>query len=68
MRTPNWALRRRHRHHPRHTLIGLTNYTSYTVTLNDMLDSIPFLTDTMRVMPTDGAVYLPLVLKAYGRF
>jgi hypothetical protein len=33
-----------------------------------MLDSIPFLTDTMRVMPTDGLEYLPLVLKAYGRF
>jgi hypothetical protein len=51
-----------------YTLTGLTNYTWYTVTLNAMLDSIPFLTDTVRVMPTDWLVYLPLVLKAYGGF
>jgi len=45
-----------------YTLTGLTNYTWYTVTLNGMLDSTPFLTDTVRVMPTDIFVYLPVVL------
>jgi len=44
-------------------LTGLTNYTWYTVTLNAMLASTPFLTDTVKVMPTDRFVYLPLVLK-----
>jgi hypothetical protein len=47
-----------------YTLTGLMNYVWYTVTLNAMLDSTPFLTDTVRVMPTDRFVYLPLVLKA----
>jgi hypothetical protein len=46
-----------------YTLTGLTNYVWYTVTLNAMLDSTPFLTDTVRVMPTDRFVYLPLVMK-----
>ena len=46
-----------------HTLTGLTNYAEYTVTLNAMLDSTPFLTDTVRVMPTDRFVYLPVVIK-----
>jgi hypothetical protein len=46
-----------------YTLTGLTNYTFYTVTLNGMLASAPFLTDTVTVMPTDIFVYLPLVLK-----
>ena len=46
-----------------YSLTGLTNYTRYTVTLNGMLDSTPFLTDTVRVMPTDIFVYLPLVLR-----
>ncbi len=46
-----------------YTLTGLTNYTWYTVTLNAMLESTPFLSDTVRVMPTDIFVYLPLVLK-----
>jgi hypothetical protein len=46
-----------------YTLTGLTNYQWYTVTLNAMLDSTPFLTDTVRVMPTDRFVYLPLVLR-----
>jgi hypothetical protein len=49
-----------------YTLTGMTNYTLYTVTLNAMLDSTPFLTDTVKVMPTDIFVYLPLVLRAYG--
>jgi hypothetical protein len=46
-----------------YTLTDLTNYTWYTVTLNAMLDSTPFLTDTVRVMPTDRFVYLPAILK-----
>jgi Purple acid Phosphatase, N-terminal domain len=44
-----------------YSLTGLTNYTWYTVTLSAMLDSTPFLSDTVRVMPTDRLVYLPLV-------
>ena len=46
-----------------YTLTALTNYVWYTVTLNAMLDSMPFLTDTVAAMPTDLFVYLPLVLK-----
>jgi len=46
-----------------YTLTGLTNYAWYTVTLNGVLDSATFLTDTVRVMPTDIFVYLPLVLR-----
>ena len=46
-----------------YTLTGLDNYIWYTVTLNAMLDSTPFLTDTVRVMPTDRVVYLPVILK-----
>ena len=46
-----------------YTLTDLTNYTWYTVTLNAMIDATPFLTDTVRVMPTDRFVYLPLVSK-----
>ena len=42
-------------------LTGLANYTWYTVTLNAILDTMPILTDTVRVMPTDRFVYLPLV-------
>ena len=48
-----------------YTLTGLTNYTWYTVTLNAMLDSTAFLTDTVRVMPTDISIYLPLVLRNF---
>jgi len=48
-----------------YTLTGLTNYTWYTVTLNAMLDSTPWLSDTVRVMPTDIFVYLPLVMRGY---
>jgi len=47
-----------------YTLTGLTNYTWYTVTLNAMQGITPFLTNTVRLMPTDWFVYLPLVLKA----
>ena len=44
-----------------YTLTSLTNYAWYTVTLNAMLDSTPFLTDSIVLMPTDRLVYLPLV-------
>jgi hypothetical protein len=46
-----------------YTLTDLTNYAWYTVTLNAMLDSAPFLTDTVRIMPTDIFVYMPLVMR-----
>ncbi|HDQ73498.1 MAG TPA: hypothetical protein ENN19_15595 [Chloroflexi bacterium] len=46
-----------------YTLTGLTNYTWYTVTLSAMLETTPILSDTVRVMPTDRFVYLPLVLR-----
>jgi hypothetical protein len=46
-----------------YTLSGLTNYAWYTITLNALLDSTPFLTDTLKLMPTDRFVYLPLVVK-----
>ena len=46
-----------------YTLTGLSNGNLYTVTLNAMLGSSAFLTDTARVMPTDTFVYLPLVLR-----
>ncbi len=46
-----------------YSLTGLTNYTWYTVTLSAMLDSTPFLNDTVRVMPTDRLVYLPMIVR-----
>jgi hypothetical protein len=46
-----------------YTLTNLTNYQFYTVTLHAMVDSTSFLSDTVRVMPTDKLVYLPLVMK-----
>jgi hypothetical protein len=46
-----------------YTIINLTNYTLYTVTLNAILDSSPILTGTVTVMPTDLLVYLPVVMK-----
>jgi hypothetical protein len=48
-----------------YTLVGLTNYVWYTVTLNAMLNNTPFLTDTVRVMPTDRLVHLPLVMRSH---
>jgi hypothetical protein len=45
------------------TLTGLTNYAWHTVTLNAMLSNSPFLTDTVRLMPTDQFVYLPVVIR-----
>lgn len=46
-----------------YTLTGLTNYQWYTVTLNAIVDTTSWLTDTVRMMPTDRLIYLPLVLK-----
>jgi hypothetical protein len=48
-----------------YTLTGLVNYEWYTVTLNAMLETAPILTGTVRVMPTDKFVYLPLALRAH---
>jgi parallel beta-helix repeat protein len=39
------------------------NYQWYTVTLHAMLGETSWLSDTVRVMPTDRFVYLPLVLR-----
>ena len=47
-----------------YTLTGLTNYAWYTVTLNAMVDETSWLSDTVRVMPTDRFVYLPVVMRA----
>jgi hypothetical protein len=44
-------------------LNDLTNYFWYTITLNAMLDTTSLYTDTIRLMPTDRLVYLPLVMK-----
>jgi hypothetical protein len=44
-------------------LTGLTNYEWYTVTLSTLVDSTALLSDTVRVMPTDIFVHLPLVLR-----
>jgi hypothetical protein len=46
-----------------YTLTGLTNYVWYTVTLNVMLDATPLYTDTIKLMPTDRLVYLPIAIK-----
>lgn len=40
-------------------LTGLTNYEVYTVTLQAMADTIPIVTDMVRVMPSDIIYYLP---------
>ncbi len=44
-------------------LTHLTNYQWYTITFNAMLDSMPILTDSIKLLPTDRLVYLPLILK-----
>jgi hypothetical protein len=44
-------------------LTGLTNYVTYNITLNAMLGSTPFLTDTLMVMPSDILLFLPLAIK-----
>jgi hypothetical protein len=46
-----------------YTLTDLTNYAWYTITLNAVLDNTPFLTDTLKLMPTDRLVYLPVIRK-----
>jgi hypothetical protein len=46
-----------------YTLTGLTNYAWYTVTLDAMVDTTSYLSDTVGVRPTDIVLYLPLVLK-----
>ncbi len=46
-----------------HVLTGLTNYVWYTVTLDAMLGGVVQLSDTVRALPTDLLVYLPLVMK-----
>ena len=42
---------------------GLSNYEWYTVTLDGMVDGTAWVSDTVRVMPTDIAIYLPLMAK-----
>jgi hypothetical protein len=42
---------------------NVENYQWYTVTLYAMLDELGWLSDTVRVMPTNNFVYLPVVLK-----
>jgi hypothetical protein len=46
-----------------YTLTGMTNYASYAVTLNAMLDSSPVLTATLTAMPTDMSMYLPVIFR-----
>ncbi len=42
-------------------LTGLTNYTFYDITVSAIQNNQPILTQTVRVMPTDKFVYLPLI-------
>jgi hypothetical protein len=42
-------------------LTGLTNYTSYSITLKAMDGGAILLTDTVTVMPTDNITYLPAI-------
>ena len=46
-----------------YALTGLTNFTSYTITLNALVDNTPILTGTVSVMPTDISTYLPLLIR-----
>jgi hypothetical protein len=46
-----------------YTLTGLANYEWYTVTLSAMVNDTAFLSDTVRVMPTDILMYLPVIGK-----
>jgi hypothetical protein len=43
-------------------LFGLSNYEWYTITLDAMVDSTSWVSDTVRVMVTDRLVYLPVAL------
>ena len=42
-----------------YSLTGVTNYTWYSVTLQAVLDEVAILSDSVLVLPTDHAVYLP---------
>jgi hypothetical protein len=46
-----------------YTLPGLVNYEWYTITLDAMVGDTSWLSDTVRVMPTDIFVYLPTAMK-----
>ncbi len=46
-----------------YTLTGLTNYSSYTLTLDAMQNGASILSRTVTVMPTDIAIHLPVVAK-----
>jgi hypothetical protein len=46
-----------------YVLTGLTNHAPYTITLNAMLASTPYLTDTVCAIPTDILVFLPTVFQ-----
>ncbi len=48
-----------------YTLTGLENYRLYTVTLDAVVDTTSILTDSVRAMPTDIFVYLPLIQREY---
>ena len=43
-----------------YTMTGLTNYTWYDITLT-AVGASPVLSDTVRLMPTDVQVYLPVI-------
>jgi len=45
------------------TLTGLTNYTTYDITLNAMVADSAILTGTISVMPTDIFVHLPAIYR-----
>lgn len=44
------------------TLTGLANYNMYTITLSALVASTPILSDTLRLMPSDLSVHIPLAL------
>ncbi len=46
-----------------YSLTGLTNGVWYTVTLDAMVNGASIISDTVRVMPVNQFVYLPLVLR-----
>lgn len=46
-----------------YTLIGLTNFTLYNITLQAMVSGSPVLTDTATARPTNIFVYLPIIEK-----
>jgi hypothetical protein len=46
---------------------NVQNYQWYTVTLHAMANSTSILSDTVRVMPTDVFVYLPLIMRGATR-